>query len=820
MKKAITVLITILFPLLLWGKHINYPPGSMSKPVTGTLVGTVKNAEGVPLSQASVFLPALERGATTNEDGVFRVAGLPAQPLRLSISFLGYQTVVRRVQIPAGETKRITVTLTRIPLQAEKIVVTGTPSAQEQLTATQQVDVVTPQELKDTRTAALGDVLEKNVAGAASIKTGSQSGKPVLRGLTGNRIRLLADGIGQEYYQFGVRHFPNTSLAEAGRIEIVRGPASILYGSDAIGGAINILPKALPSSGFGGLASTQYFANNNERSGRLELQTGTAISETTNFGIRAGGERRAADNFVTPESPTFFETGKGGRFGDPKYTGEIPFTNFNQWSAYAQAGIQGDFGTLQFTGDYWRNRHNFLLPTGGPDDDDPDSPAPIGLGQNIEHANLALKATFSSGGFVFKPRMSYQRAVRQSAGPGNTVEDIEAANGSFDYPINLEKDIYSGRLEVLHPTIGNFSGTIGLEAVYQDGQSKGPVPLTPTGTIFNFGLFAFEEISLDPLTLSAGLRLDVRRQEAAPPQSTIDALNIRSGDLENTYTALSGSAGLNYRLNEDLALLANLGAGFRAPTLFELYANGQHGGVAAIQQGDPNLSPERSYSADLGLRLRSGKVRGEITGYYNFIQEYIYLQNTGENQNPDGSGPPIYASGQTDANLAGLDGALQWQVLSWLQLGAEASLISGTGENLEENSEGDQILPLLPANRFGGHLRVEPQFEGAFKAAFAQLRIRHATDKDAAGTYEPFSQFDNMSGPPPFGTASTRAYTLVDVSAGTTVRYNGLSVELTIGANNLLDETYRNFLDTYKGYALSPGRNVYVMLSVPFGTGQ
>jgi len=766
-----------------------------------------------------VFLPALDRGVATGEDGTFRIAGLPAQPLQLRVSFLGYQTAVRRVQIPAGETKRITVTLTRKVLEAENIVVTGTPIAQEQFTAAQQVDVVEPQELQDSRSAALGDVLEKTITGAASVKTGSQSGKPVLRGLTGNRIRVLADGIGQEYYQFGVRHFPNTSLAEAERVEVVRGPSSVLYGSDALGGAINIIPKALPSTGFGGLASTQYFANNNERAGRLELQTGTAVSETSTFGIRAGVERRVADNFATPESPTFFDTNDGGRFGDPKYTGEIPFTNFNQWSAYGQAGLQGDFGNVQLTGDYWRNRHNFLLPTGGPDDDNPDNPAPVGLGQNLEHTNLMLKGNFTSGDFIFKPRLSYQRAVRQSAGPGNTVEDIEEVDGNYDYPIDLTKDIYTGRLEVQHPALGDLNGTVGVEVAYQDGESSGPVALTPTGTVLNFGVFAFEEYNLEPLRLSAGLRLDVRQQEADPSQSTIDALGIQSGDLENTYTALSGSAGFNYRVSEGLTMVAFLGAGFRAPTLFELYANGLHGGVAAIQQGNPNLSPERSYNADLGLRLRSGNLRGEITGYYNIIQNYIYLQNTGENQNPDGSGPPIYTSGQTNATLAGLDGVLRWQLLPWLQLGVEASLISGTGDDLEENSEGDQILPLLPANRLGGYLRWEPNLNGTLKSAFAQLRVRYAADKDAAGTYEPFSQFDNVNGPPPFGTASTQSYMLVDISAGTTVRLNGVSMALTVGADNLLDEAYRNFLDTYKGYALSPGRNVYVKLSVPFGTG-
>ena len=780
----------------------------------GAVEGTVTDARGRPLPGVNVYAPDLERGTATGADGAYRLAGLPTRSLALRFSFVGYETAVRQVTPAPGGSVTLDVSMTPSLLRGAEVTVTGTPTAQDPLRSTQDVDVVPPEELALQRTAALGDVLERAVPGAASVKTGAQAGKPVLRGLSGNRIRLLKNGIAQEYYQFGVRHFPTTSLAEAERIEVVRGASSILYGSDALGGAINVITKPIPDAGLSGRATAQYFSNNHERAGTFELGGGTPSGAGT-AGFRLGVERRVGGNFTTPEAPTFFETGQGGRFGDPKYTGEVPFTGFAQWSAYGQAGLDGAFGSVELFGSYWQNRHNFILPTGGPDDDDPQSPPPLGLGQDLAQANLALKGSFLAGRFVLKPRLSWQRAVRQSAGAGNTLEAIDEADGGFAYPVDLAKDVYTGRLEVLHPDVRRLSGTLGLEATYQDGVSEGPVPLEPTSTAFNVGAFAFEDVRFDRLTLSVGGRLDYRRLTANPPQETRDALNLSADDLERTYTTLSGSFGANYRLLEGVALVSNLGAGFRAPSPFELYANGIHGGVAALQRGNPDLAPERAYSVDLGLRVRTGRVTGEVTAYQNRINDYIYLQNTGERV-PDG--PPIYTSDQTDATISGLEAAAEVAVLPWVQLGGQVAVLTSEGEGLEATG-GERRLPLIPADRLSGFVRFSPGGVGVLERPYARVDVRHAFAKSAAGRYEPFAQFDNEVGPPPFGTASTKAYTLLDVEAGGTLALGRVPVSVSLGASNLLDAAYRNFLDTYKGYALSPGRNVTLKLSVPVSAG-
>ena len=795
-----------LFVLLLTVAFVLTPTAHAQN--RASVAGTVTDQDGDPLPGVQVVDPALQRGTTTKADGRYRIADLPTGEHVLEFRFVGYQTAVREVVLDAGETEQLDVSLPSRVLEVDGVTVTGTARARSTLRAPQDVDVMSPEQLQSQRGAALGDLLRDNVDGVSSIQTGSQAGKPVLRGLSGNRIVLLKDGIAQEFYQFGVRHFPTTNASEAERIEVVRGASSILYGSDALGGAINVISKPAPTTGIdeldvGGTASTQYYANNNERAGSIDLSVAQG-----NVGWRVGAERRIADNFHTPDEPTFFETGKGGTFGDPKYTGEVPFTNFEQWSAYGQVGMQGTFGTVQVYGDYWQNAHNFILPTGGPVGN-PNNP-PNGLGQNLEHSNVVAKGNLVTDGFVFKPRLSWQRSIRQSGAPGTALDDIRdnGGLGGFDYPLNLKTDIYTGRLEVAHPSIGALSGTIGAEVQHQDADTRGPAELQPSARTWNTGVFFFEDADLDPITLSFGGRLDVRTIDAVPNQRTTNP-----DALDNTYTTLSGAVGASYAFGDGVAVATNLSSGFRAPSIFELYASGVHGGVAAFQVGDPDLDPERSYSADLSLRMRRDRVTAEVTGYVNAINDYIVLENTGDTN--AGSGLPVFAADQTDAVISGLEATVETSVQPWLQVGGSTAILDGTGDNLGAGGD-DGDLPLLPANTVSGFVRWVPGDTERLRNSRVKVEVKRASDQDAAGRFEPFAQFDGGFGPP-FGTASTQSYGVVNVKAQTTLHVGlGAPLTLTVGVDNLLDETYRDFLDTYKGYALSPGRDVRFGLSTSF----
>jgi len=678
----------------------------------------------------------------------------------------------------------------------EVLVVTGTPRDTALGETTADVDVVAGREKRRRQATSLGASIEQ-LPGVWNIGTGSQAGKPVIRGLSGNRVRILQDGIGVSHQQFGVRHPPNVDPLLAERLEVVRGASSILYGSDALGGAVNVIPRRVPYApdgelDFGGRVTGGYESATDEWIGVVEGEAAHGP-----MGVSAGIAFRDGGNLETPDTGTFEPGDPPG--DDPLFDGELDFTDFEQVNGTIRWGYLTELGEISARYEGWRNEHNFLLP---------DPPPPFdgrGIGQNLENDLGQLKADLRlDDTWTIRPSFTVVRNLRESNAPGDPLPV-----GGTPSALDVERFSYTTRIEARHePLAGLFEGTIGFEALYEDQQSKGPVGLTPGGTVENYALFALERVDLDFLVLEAGLRYDHRRQEADPDETEDFSLFDRDADgaidpgidLENDWDVVTASLGALVPITEELSLAANLGRGFRAPDLFELYVNGQHGGVAAIQRGDPSLDEERSFNSDLQLRWRSDRVRLTATVYRNAISDFIFLAGTGTTD--PGSGLPIFQVSQDDAVLWGGDASASVDVTPWLELRGTYEIVRG------ELDDAGEDVPLLPADRITAAARFTRDRLGPLEASYLELGLRHAFNKDAAGLLEPFGQFDDP--PPPFGTASTDAYTLFDLGIGFEV--DRFAVDFAV--ENVLNEDYRDFLDTYKAYALSPGRNISLQVSV------
>lgn len=761
----------------------------------GSITGTVRSDTGAPLSYADVHLVRLGRNARTDDDGTFRFTSIPAGEYSLRVERLGFRTVVKTVVVRNGRETRSDVTLDRSPFALAELVVTSTAGARDPLTAPQSVAVVSNQTLQQRRSGSVGALLADEVPGVFDLSTGPANGIPVIRGLSGTRVRMMQNGVAQEFYQYGVRHAAPTSLSEAERVEVVRGVSSLLYGSDALGGAINVLTRDLPTAPegrthVGGQVEAEFASMNGEGAGLVDLHVGRG-----GFGARAGFELRDAGNITTPDATTFFDPNPTtGQFGDPKYAGELPFTNYEQRSGYLQAGVRGDFGRFEVFGNFWESDQNFLLPPGGPAGSATNPP--LGVGIELGNVQLSAKGALAVGSMVIRPIVSFQRNTRQAADEGVTFED------ATEFAVDLEKDVVTTRIEVGHR---DGLGTLGAEYQRVEGRLNGRVALEPGSTVDNIALFGLQEFQVGRTLLSVGARADFRGQEADPNGRTTDP-----DLLEQDYAVLSGSLGLSRPLADDLTLAVNLGTGFRAPTIFEMFANGVHGGVAAFQRGNPELEAERAVSGDLALRYRSDRVQGEVSAYVQGISNYIFLANTGDQT---ASGLPILEAEQTDALLRGAEGLLEVAASEWLGVGARFAVVEGTSDELADSPVGndDGDLPLLPENRVGGFLELRSAALGPARSAAVRLNVDAFLDKDAAGRIEPFSQFDGI----PFGTASTEAYTLLSLEGRGILELGAVPLSVTVTVDNLLDEVYRGFLDTYKGYALSPGRNLRLRLSAP-----
>ncbi|WP_247739933.1 TonB-dependent receptor [Endozoicomonas sp. G2_2] len=671
------------------------------------------------------------------------------------------------------------------------ISVTGVPLPGSPLSQAADVDVVESEAIEAKGATNLGEALS-DLAGVDSIGTGNSVGKPVIRGLSGERIKILSDGVGVDHQQYGVRHMPTTDTFLLGRAEVVRGASSVLYGSSALGGAINLLPPDIVwDKRIEGETLTRYSTNNDQWDTGIKATGGNG-----RFGYSAGIIRRSAGDIETPDESTYFPPAPSADLQDaPAYTGKLGNTDFDQVNGDFALGYRDDGGG-EWTARYSRynDEHNFLLPP--PAGNLPPSAGEEGVGQYIDNEQIELAGEKEAGGITWKPKLVWQNNRRRSNAAGTPRV------AGFDNALDIEFDQYTARLEGQHgPVLGLDGGTVGIEYVTKDQVSRGTTQLSPGGDVDNLAVFVFEEKGFGDLLLQAGLRYDHHEIEgdasktANPSQSVIDA-------EKQSYDVVTGSLGGIYSLTDRLSVAANVGRGFRAPTLFELYASGVHGGVAAFQQGDPNLEEETSLNTDLSLRWASDTLRAKATVYRNAIDNYVFLRDTGDTFN----GLPVFANDQTDAELIGAELSIEKDVNDWMTLSAAASTVDG-----ERRDNGDE-LPLLPADNVRLGAEFTPASDGWLRDPRGSVTLRYYASKDAAPG-EPFAQFDDA----PFGSASTDDYFLIDLGAGFSPRIAGQTVHLDLAVNNLLDEDYRGFLDTYKGYALSPGRDIRLTARVPFG---
>jgi iron complex outermembrane receptor protein/hemoglobin/transferrin/lactoferrin receptor protein len=595
-----------------------------------------------------------------------------------------------------------------------------------------------------------------------------------------------------DYQQYGVRHWANIDPFLSKRIEVVRGASSVLYGSDALGGVINVIPRQIPfgmgeNSFLTGNFTSYYFSNNSEFAGGLTLE-----GLLGKFGFTGTIIKRSADNINVPRVQTASETGIST---DPKFSGELQYTDFDQLNGSFNMGYKSSFGEITIYYSRWNNEHNFLLPNGR------------GIGQNLENDVLNIKSLFPIGNnWIIKSSFNYLQNLRQSNKSGSNrdllPEDIE---------IDLLIKNYTGRLQLEHGKIGNFSGQLGIEYLYGDHDTRGMVPLTPAATISNLSAFVFEEATIGKLSLSFGGRFDIRKQEATS-DSRLNLPDLELGEtnsvLKQEYSIFTGSIGATYRFTENLALAANVGRGFRAPSIFELHVYGEHGGIAAFQIGDPGLKEEISLNTDLSLRWRSPGLQSKLTFYRNLIDHYIYLINTGEFfTKTDGSLIPIMRTIQGNARLIGMDIDLQAQICPWLQFRGIFEIVEG------KNLDTDEGLPLIPATKAIAEVKFLKKKLGPFKNCWYSITLKHSWKKEAAGRYEPFWQFDLNQN---FGVASTDAYLLWDIGMGFDIKMGGQPIIISIMVKNVMNKAYRDFLDTYKGYALSPGRDIQLRVDIPF----
>jgi iron complex outermembrane receptor protein len=728
------------------------------------------------LPGATIFIPDLKVTAITNNDGEFTIKNLPSKGAYLiEVHYIGYKTATKIVNLSAINTVEFELQPTAI--ETREVVITGTLISSTSKRNSASSAVLGKDQLLQPASNLI-DAIAK-IPGVSQITTGPSISKPVIRGLGYNRIVTLDDGIKQQGQQWGDEHGIEIDQFKSDRVEVLRGAASLMYGSDALGGVINLLePSTAPEGQIKGELVTNYSTNNGLTANSLML-----TGNENGFVWRARGTYKNAYSFKTP-------------------TGYFPNSGFNETDLSGMVGLNKSWGYTHLNVSNFRNNIGFYDPALDAngnfvkEDGDPflasdfksrslDYPR-----QDIRHFKIALNNNFILGNGNLKADFGYQQNQRRELEDGpepSLFFDLKSYNADLKY--------------YLHESNG-WQPVFGLSADAGHSENKATDEfLIPDYDTYGLGVFAYVKKNWENNTLSIGARYDFRKNNGK--QLFVEDEELFA-PFQNKFSNLSGALGFTHQFNEEWNFKANAGSAFRAPNPAELGSNGVHEGTFRYEIGNPNLSPERSYQVDAALEYEGKIVSASASIYNNYVHNFIYASNNGETINAEGDDYPVYRYGQVNANLYGAEATLTIHPVPFIHFENTFGYVHAQNNTL------NRPLAFIPAGTLRNELRFEPKIKGT-NDAYLSVGINSAFKQ---------SRVDEVFETP------TSGYTLLNAGIGATFNLGKQPVRLSVSANNLLDQKYYDALSRYKPGRLSqedpslgiynPGRNITFGLYVPF----
>lgn len=639
--------------------------------------------------------------------------------------------------------------------ELEEVVVTGVPFGVTQRATTIATTVLDEEALAQAPAASLGDLVN-GLPGVRSTDFAPGASRPVIRGLSGPRVQVLTNGIGLiDASSVSPDHQVATDPAEANRIEIVRGPATLAYGGTAIGGVVNVLddriPDALPD-GVDGLVSTQ----------ASSVDDGWSVSGRATFGlgpiaVNVEGVKKDAGDYDIP-SPAISQRladaegiarGEGG--AQPN-----SFSELESWGVGASW-----IGSRGYLGASYKDLSSTYGTVAEPD-------VFIELKQTREDVRGELR--FDSGPF---------QAVRGSFG------HAEYTHTEFEGPGEpgtiFNSDGQEGRIDLIQRNRDGWNGAVGLQALTRTFEAIGDEAFVPTSDIDEVGVYTVQRLDRDGWGLEGGLRYDRRTLTATPLAG--------GAEIEREFGNWSGSAAVFLRPRSNLFLGLSLSRNERAPSEVELFADGLHIATAAYETGDPTLDTEKVTTLEGTIHYDAGKFRGDLHVYASKYDGFIDERDTGAEFDDGGELFPIFQFVQTDADFRGFEAEAEYDLWS---SGDRALTLEGVADYVHAETD------LGPAARIPPW-SVTGRLAWTSKPLDAKLEVRRVGEQDRLADYE----------------LGTDAYTMVNLS-GAWRPFADRNVTVFAEGRNLTDTEAREHVSFLKDIAPLPGRNLRVGVSYRF----
>lgn len=732
--------------------------------ITGQVVDSIT---GAPVPAVLVRLPAFHREELTHEDGTFEITRVPAGEHVLVAQRVGYRLQSQRVTVGVGQELTVVIRLPPFVAQLAPMVVTGTVTERSRDELVSNTTVLSGAELDRQLASTLASTIEQQ-PGVAMTSMGPATGQPVIRGLSGDRIVVLEDGSrpGDLSSMPGGDHAVAVDPTSARRVEIVRGPMSLLYGSSALGGVVNVvreeIPESLPEHAHGSVTLTGASVD------RAGTATGTLLTRLGSLALRGEGTVRQADDIRTPG-------------------GALTNTSATMYSFGGGAGLVPSWGHVGASYRYYDN--DYGIPggfIGGHEN-----------GVNIlmrRHAARAAAEWHRESHRVSRLQTSasytnYRHFELEATGAVGTL--FRQQQGAVDLVATLDSAGILGE------------GAIGAHARYREITTGGSLR-TPSTDDYSLAAFAVEELLLGGASVQGGVRADYARYTPRE-QATISVGGREVAVRPRSFFAVSASLGTLYPVSSTLRLGASISRAFRTPNFNELYSNGPHLAANSFEVGDPELRAETGHGAEVFVRLAAPRVRAEFAAFYNAMDDYIAPASRGRVERGTQGSVPRLQFTNTDALLRGAEGTIEWSVARSVIAGVTLSHVEA---RFTERRDSIPIFSgtdttFVAASRYPPLI---PPLHGVMSLRHETPRYFASADLAFAGAQQRLGDFET----------ATAGYAVLGVDAGVRFVAGPRLHHLTIRADNITNRVYRNHLSRIKEIAPEAGRSVSLLYRISF----
>ncbi len=785
-----------LMKAVLWLTVILFGLGAKAQQINGHVV----DEEGHPLVGVNVIVKKTQQGTITDENGSYELRGLASGKYKVNFSFVGFQPVEILVEVPMLKT-HWDVTLHPVDNILEEVNVQEKAEEQRKRHASVSIETVNEDYIRENVGNSLMQTLEK-LPGVNSMDVGAGFSKPILRGLAFNRVAVVENGIAQAGQEWGADHGLEIDQMNVEKVEVMKGPASLLYGSDAIGGVIVIKPPVAPQADLLETKIATVYKSNNQLFG-TSAYVGTRKKK---FFVRARFTGNWFADYKVPAEEYIYNSWKL-----PIYGRELKNTAGEEINGNLTLGWVTKWGKSTLTVSNVYQKMGFFSGSHGipsvekleRDGNSRDYDLPL---QQVNHLKILSNTQLFLDNKSWYLDVAYQRNSRKEFSSPHTHGYEKMPDN--DLELEFELQTFSGKIrQSITSAHKKLKFEYGLSAEHRNNEIGGYSFLIPAYQRNSAGAFAYVNAHLgEKVIVNGGARYDFGNYRIFEYQdiyienlfpTDIDRqefYRFRSKEMKQEFYDFSFGAGVSWLLSPAWNVKLNAGKSFRIPNVNELSANGVHHGSFRFERGDEDLTSEVAYQGDLVFSFQNERLEMSFTPYLNYFTNYIYLQ-------PSGSFSDLPHAGQIYQFMQ--DKALRW--------GAEFSFAAELFKQFETRLNGEYIygynlnteyaLPMTPpANATVGVAYTFRKLTRVFRNFKLGIDYKMVTEQEETTVNE----------------LPTEGYQLLNAQLSSEVYLGKTKLMLAAQVRNILDTKYMNHVSFYRTIEVpEPGRNLVVSVQLP-----